>query len=156
MVGRRGAVNLWLPVLVGLVLPLGCSKSLNSLSGSEGQVYDLTFDSVLIVLQGTSVSIKYVATGGGDPAILVVDTANISNVAGSSIDLTQLDSGQVRGVLENVNGADGVTNPLMITFGNVVFDQEPKVGATLSGQFNATISDGYTLNGVFSGKVHAP
>ena len=56
-----------------------------------------------------------------------------------------------------MNGSgDGSTNQLMVTFGSVVFDQVPKVGSTLSGQFNATLADGYTLNGTFAGTVNAP
>jgi hypothetical protein len=147
----------WIFVLSLLILPGGCSHgSAESLTGSESQVYDLSFSSVVIVLQGAVVSIKYVSSTG-DPAILVVNTANITNVAMSSIDLTQLAGGQPRGVLENVNGGgDGVTNQLMITLGDVVFDQVPSIGKTLSGQFNATLSDGYTLNGTFSGTVNAP
>lgn len=140
-----------------LALPVGCSHSpADTLTGSESQVYDLSFNSVVIVLQGTFVSVKYVGSSG-DPAILVVNIANISNVAQSSIDLTQLAAGQPRGVLQNVNGGgDGVTDQLMISLGNAVFDQVPKVGSTLSGQFNATLNDGYTLNGTFSGTVSAP
>jgi hypothetical protein len=145
-------------VLLFLVLT-GCSKAADSLTGSEAQVYSLAYDSVVIELQGTSVSIKYEAALG-DPAILVVDTADIASVAGVSIDLTQLVNGQPRGVLENVaGGGDGVTNQLMIVRGNVIFDQVPKVHKTLSGQFNTTLSDGFILNGTFSGTVitpHAP
>lgn len=145
-----------LGVLSAVVLALGCSGGGNSLTGSESQVYDLSFDSIVIVLQGDVVSIKYVGSNG-DPAILVVNTADIVNVANSTIDLTQLDSGQPRGTLENVNGGgDGVTNELPIERGTVVFDQVPKIGATLSGQFNTTLTDGYTLNGNFSGTVNAP
>jgi hypothetical protein len=143
--------------IVGLLLAIGCSStSANSLTGSESQVYDLTFSSVVIVLQGTDVSIKYEASND-DPAILVVNTAEIVNVANSTIDLTQLVVGQPRGVLENVNGGgDGVTNELTIMRGTVVFDDIPAVGKNLSGQFNATLSDGYTLNGTFSDTVNAP
>jgi hypothetical protein len=87
----------------------------------------------------------------------VVDVANLASVAGVSIDLTQLDSGQPRGVLENVNGGgDGVTDQLMISRGTVVFDQTPKIGANLSGSFNATLVDGYTLDGTFSAPVNGP
>jgi hypothetical protein len=141
-------------------LSVGCSGNSNSLYGSESQVYNLSFNSVVIVLQqdssSDSISIKYIGQSG-DPAILVVDLADIENVAGSSIDLTQLDQGQQRGVLQNVNGAgDGLTNDLTIVRGTVVFDQVPKVKSKLSGEFNATLSDGYTLDGTFSGTVNAP
>ena len=144
--------------LLSLVLPLGCSGGGNSLSGSESQVYDLTFNSVVIVLQGTFVSVEYVGSSG-DPVKLVVNIANIPNPSGSSIDLTQSVAGtsQPRGVLQNVNGGgDGLTNQLQIVRGNVVFDQVPKVKSTLSGQFNTTLSDGYTLDGTFSATVSAP
>jgi hypothetical protein len=143
--------------IVGLLLSIGCSStSANSLTGSESQVYDLTFSSVVISLQGTDVSVKYEANND-DPAILVVNTAEIVDVSNSTIDLTQLVLGQPRGVLENVNGGgDGVTNELMITRGTVVFDDVPKVNQKLSGQFNATLTDGYTLNGTFSDTVTAP
>ncbi len=147
----------WAVLALGLLVSVGCSSSNpNTLSGSESQVYNLTFDKVIIVLQGTSVSVKY-ASDAGDPAILVVDTAEIVNVANSTIDLTQLVLGQPRGVLQNVNGGgDGVTNQLMIMRGTAVFDQVPTVGKTLTGQFNATLTDGFTLNGTFSSTVNAP
>jgi hypothetical protein len=139
-------------------LSLGCTKAAaNSLTGSESQVYDLTFNSVLITLQGTVVSIKYEDGTSTDPAVLIVNTVEIENVANSSIDLTQLvQGGQLRGVLYNVNGSgNGVTNDLMVTRGTVTFDQVPKVDKTLTGEFAATLSDGYTLNGTFSSKVIA-
>jgi hypothetical protein len=140
-----------------LVLLAGCSStSANTLTGSESQVYDLTFSSVVIELQGTSVRVIYQSTNG-EPAILVVDTACLASVAEVTIPLTDECEGQLQGVLQNVNGGgDGVTEQLMITMGNVVFDQTPTVGSNLSGQFNATLADGYTLNGTFSAKVEAP
>ena len=142
--------------ICALIAVCCCGTSSNTLTGSEAQVYDLSFNSVVILLEGTSVSIKYVGDSG-DPAILVVDVANLASVAGVSIDLTQLDSGQPRGVLENVNGGgDGVTDQLMISRGTVVFDQTPKIGANLSGSFNATLVDGYTLDGTFSAPVNGP
>lgn len=143
--------------ILGSVLSVGCSSTAaNTLTGSESQVYDLTFDSVIIVLQGTFVSIKY-ESKSSDPAILVVDTAEIVDVANSSIDLTQLVLGQPRGVLQNVNGSgNGVTNDLMVVRGTVTFDEVPAVGKKLTGDFSATLSNGYTLNGTFSSKVNAP
>jgi hypothetical protein len=146
----------WLFALPCLVLPLACSSGDNSLWGSESQVYDLSFDSVQIVLEGTQVSIQYVSSTG-DAAILTVDTANIADVANSTIDLTQLDLGQPRGVLQNVGGGEnGVSDQLSIERGTVVFDEVPKVGSTLSGQFNTTLTNGYTLDGTFSATVDAP
>jgi hypothetical protein len=143
-----------------LLLPLSCSSGSNSLTGSESQVYDLSFNSVVILLEvtdgETDVSIKYMGSSG-DPAILVVDITNIANVAGSSIDLTQDDSTQERGVLQNVNGdGNGTTTDLTIARGTVTFDQVPKVGSKLSGTFNATLTDGYTLDGDFSATVSGP
>ena len=133
---------------------LSCSDSSNQLYGSASQLYDLSFNSVTIVLQGDSVSIEYIGSQG-DPAILVVDFADILNVADSSIDLTQLDSGQPRGVLQRIGT---VTTDLPIERGTVVFDQVPKVGSNLSGHFAATLADpaGYTLDGNFSATVTAP
>jgi hypothetical protein len=134
----------------------GGKQGANSLTGTESKVYDLSFAKVLIVLQGAIVSVRYVGTSA-DPAILIVDTAKIVDVAHTSIDLTQLFSGQPRGVIQNVNaGGDGVTTQLTLKLGTVVFDQVPKLGATLSGHFNATLTDGDTLNGSFSGTVNAP
>lgn len=139
---------------VVLLSLLGCSDKPNQLYGSASQMYDLSFNSVTIVLQGTSVSVQYVGSQG-DPAILVVDFANIANVSGSAIDLTQLDSGQPRGVLQRV---DAVTTDLPIELGTVEFDQIPKVGSQLSGHFAATLANpaGYTLDGDFSATVTAP
>jgi hypothetical protein len=142
--------------LFTLLVSCGGSQSGNSLAGSESQVYDLSFSSVIITLQGTYVSVKYVGSSGY-PALLVVNTANVEQVANVSIDLTQLVAGQPRGVLQNVNGGGtGVTNQLTIMLGSVVFDRVPSVGATLSGEFSATLTDGYTLDGTFSGKVYPP
>ena len=122
-----------LGVLSAVVLALGCSGGGNSLTGSESQVYDLSFDSIVIVLQG-DVVFHQVRRFERRSAILVVNTADIVNVANSTIDLTQLDSGQPRGTLENVNGGgDGVTNELPIERGTVVFDQVPKIGAPCPG-----------------------
>ncbi len=147
-------VSLAMPLGVALALWTGCSDSSNKLYGSVSQFYDLSFNSVTIVLQGTSVSVQYIGSGQ-DPAVLVVDTANILNVSGSSIDLTQLDSGQPRGVLQRVGV---VTTDLPLQQGTVVFDQVPHVGSTLSGHFAATLAKpaGYTLDGDFSATVIAP
>jgi hypothetical protein len=132
----------------------GCSSNSNQLSGSLGQIYDLSFSSVTIVLQGEHVSIQYVGSSV-DPAVLVVDLTNVVNVAGSSIDLSQLVDGQPRGVLQRVGM---VTTDLPIERGTVTFDQVPQVGQTLSGSFFTTLSnpEGYTLNGNFSATVTAP
>lgn len=131
-----------------------CSSSSNQLSGSLGQIYDLSFSSVTIVLQGEHVSIQYIGSSV-DPAVLVVDLTNIVDVAGSSIDLTQLVNGQPRGVLQRVGT---VTTDLPIERGTVTFDQVPQVGQTLSGNFYTTLSnpEGYTLNGNFSATVTSP
>jgi len=148
-------MNRWLSTLLLLVVPaLACSTSGDSLTGSLSQLYDLSFNSITITMLGSSVSIKYVGSNG-DPAMLVVETANIADVANSSIDLTQLVSGQPRGVIQNVGT---VTTDLPIEIGTVVFDNVPKVGSSLSGHFAATFSNpsGYTLNGDFSGTVYAP
>jgi len=145
----------WRGALVAASLVLtACSSSSNQLSGSLGQIYDLSFNSVTIVLQGKSLSVQYIGSGV-DPAVLVVDLTNIVNVAGSSIDLTQLVNGQPRGVLQRVGT---VTTDLPIERGTVTFDQVPQVGQTLSGDFHATLSnpEGYTLNGGFSSTVTAP
>jgi len=140
-------------IAASLSMP-SCGDSSNQLYGSASQLYDLSFNSVTIVMQGDSVSIEYIGSQG-DPAILVVDFANIVNVANSSIDLTQLDSGQPRGVLQSVGT---VTTDLSIEQGTVVFNEIPKVGSNLSGHFAATLSDpaGYTLDGNFSATVEAP
>jgi len=145
----------WLSTLALVVVPLGCSSGSNSLTGSVSQVYDLSFNSVTIIAEGPNVSIKYVGSNGAYPAVLIVDTANISDVAGHAIDLTQLDSGQPRGVLDNVGA---VTTEFPIEIGSVTFDQTPAVGKTLSGSFAATLSNpsGYTLDGTFSATVSAP
>jgi hypothetical protein len=140
---------------IAACLALGsCSSNGNQLSGSLGQIYDLSFSSVTIVLQGEHVSIQYIGSNV-DPAVLVVDLTNIVNVAGSSIDLTQLVNGQPRGVLQRVGT---VTTDLPIERGTVTFDQVPQVGQTLSGSFYTTLStpEGYTLNGNFSDTVTAP
>ncbi len=144
----------WLCVL-SVVLPLGCSSTPgSSLYGSVSQVYDLDFNSVVIELEMTSVSIKYVGSSG-DPAILVVDTAEIADVANHQIDLTQTVMGQPRGILQNVGT---VTTEFPITLGTVTFNEVPTVGKTLSGNFAATLSNpmGYTLDGTFSATVSAP
>ena len=136
-----------------LALP-SCSSNSNQLSGSLGQIYDLSFNSVTIVLQGEHVSIQYIGSSV-DPAVLVVDLTNIVDVSGSSIDLTQLVNGQPRGVLQRVGT---VTTDLPLSRGTVTFDQVPHVGQSLSGNFYTTLSDpaGYTLNGNFSANVTAP
>ena len=131
-----------------------CSSNSNQLSGSLGDIYDLSFNSVTIVLQGKSVSIQYVGSGV-DPAVLIVDLTNIVNVAGSSIDLTQQVNGQPRGALQRVGTT---TTDLPIKDGTVVFDQVPQVGQNLSGNFHTTLSnpEGYTLNGQFAANVTSP
>ncbi len=142
--------------LLAAVPLLSCSgSSQNSLSGSMTQLYDPSFSNVNIVLQGQSVAIQYVNGTSGDPAVLVVDFAHIANVSGSTIDLTQLDSGQPRGVLQRISG---VTTNYPLERGTVTFDQVPAVGASLSGNFATTLADpaGYTLDGDFSGTVTAP
>jgi len=146
---------MWRAIGVAACLALtGCSSNSNQLSGSLGQIYDLSFNSVTIVLQGEHVSVQYIGSGV-DPAVLAVDLTNIVNVAGSSIDLTQLVDGQPRGVLQRVGT---VSTDLPIERGTVTFDQVPQVGQTLSGSFYSTLSTpaGYTLNGSFSATVSSP
>jgi hypothetical protein len=128
------------------------SGALNSLSGSDSEVYGTSFSSVVITLEGSSVAIKYVGTSGS--TVLVVDTANIANVAGSSIDLTQLDNEQSRGAIEYLGP---FTTDLHIKSGSIVFNQVPTVGSSLSGHFSTTLADPstHTLNGTFSGTVGA-
>jgi hypothetical protein len=143
-------------VLAALALPcLSCSSNANKLYGSMSQIYDLSFNRVNIVLEGSSASIEYVDNSSGDPAVLIVDFANIQNVAGSSIDLTQLDSGQPRGVLQRISN---VTTDFPIERGTVTFDQVPQVGSQLTGTFDITVTlpAGYTLDGNFSATVTAP
>jgi hypothetical protein len=136
---------------------LGCSQggSGNDLSGSLGGLYDLSFTNVHVIMQGSSVAIQYVNGTSAYPAIVVVDVAHIVNVAGSSIDLTQLDSGQPRGVLQSI---DTVTTNFPIQQGSVTFNQVPKLGQAVTGNFAITVSNppGYTLDGDFSGTVTAP
>jgi hypothetical protein len=134
---------------------LSCSGSSNSLSGSLGDLYDLSFTDVNLILQATSISIQYVNGTSGDPCVVIVDFKNIVNVAGSSIDLTQLDSGQPRGVLQMIGT---VTTDFPIERGSITFNQVPKVGSPLSGVFAVTVSSppGYTMDGDFSGTVVAP
>jgi hypothetical protein len=117
-------------------------------------MYSLSFDRVDILVQETSVSIEYVSNTNGYPAQLTVDFANIQDVAGSSIDLTQLDSGQPRGVLQRVGT---VTTDYPIERGSVTFDQVPQVGSKLSGSFVTTLSNpsGFTLDGDFSATAKA-
>lgn len=145
----------WRALVLGACLAVtACSNNSNQLSGSLGDLYDLSFSSVTIVLQGKNVSVQYIGSGV-DPAVLVVDLTNIVNIAGSSIDLTQLVNGQPRGVLQRVGT---VTTALPMQRGTVTFDQVPQVGQTLSGSFHATLSTpaGYTLNGDFSATVTSP
>ncbi len=146
-----------LSFLLSSLALVGCSGDSNKLFGSLSQMYDLGFNSVTILLQGASVSVEYVSTSGmgGDPAVLIVDTANIANVAGSAIDLTQLDNGAPRGVVQRIGT---VTTDFPIERGTVTFDQTPQVGQKLSGNFAATFTNpsGYTLDGDFSATVTAP
>jgi hypothetical protein len=143
--------------LLALVALLGCSQGGggNDLSGSLAGLYDLSFTDVHVIMQGSSVAIQYVNGTSAYPAIVVVDVAHIVNVAGSSIDLTQLDSGQPRGVLQSI---DTVTTNFPIQQGTLTFNQVPQLGQTLSGTFAITVSNppGYTLDGDFSGTVVAP
>jgi hypothetical protein len=134
---------------------LGCSSNGNKLYGSMSTMYSLSFNSVNIILQGTMVQIQYVSNGNGYPAQLIVDFTNIQNVAGSAIDLTQLDGGQPRGVLQRVST---VTTDFPIERGSVTFDQVPQVGQKLSGSFVTTLSNpsGFTLDGDFDDTVTAP
>jgi hypothetical protein len=142
--------------VLSVLLPLGCSSSSSSLYGSVSQVYDLSFNSVQIVLeqQASTVQIKYIGDDG-DPAILSVDIADISDVANTQIDLTQTVMQQPRGVLDNVGTT---TTELPFSIGTVTFDSVPTVGKTLSGTFAATLTapSGYTLDGTFSATVAAP
>ena len=154
MVARGGEMTRWVwPLLVFFPL-LSCSGNSNSLSGCLGDLYDLSFKSVNLILQATSIEIQYVNDTSGDPASSS-DFKNIENVAGSSIDLAQLDNGQPRGVLQMIGT---VTTDFPIQRGSITFNQTPKVGQQLSGVFAVTVSSpvGYTLDGDFSGSVTAP
>jgi len=145
----------WLCALALLLPSLSCSGGANSLDGSLSQMYDVSYDNVSILLQGTAVSIQYLKSDGSG-WVVVADTANIVDVSGSTIDLTQpLVSGQPRGVLEYVGA---VTTDFSLQRGSIVFDQVPKVGTKLTGNFATTTSkpSGYTLDGNFSATVTAP
>jgi hypothetical protein len=140
-------------LVVALALPAtSCSNGGNSLTGSISTVYDLSFNSITIELEGTNVLIEYVGDNGY-PAIVAVNIQDIVNVANSSISLVQEENGQPRGSIRNVSGE---TNQLMIEIGTITFDETPKVGSQLSGNFAATFTSGLTLDGTFSGKVYAP
>jgi hypothetical protein len=137
---------------------LACSDTApNRLFGSMSQMYDLTFDQVNLVAQGSSVSIEYVRTAGampGQPAVLVVDLTGVVNVAGTSIDLTMQNMGQPRGVLQQVATT---TQTFPIQRGTITFDTAPTAGAKVTGSFATTLSTpaGYTLDGDFSATVTA-
>jgi hypothetical protein len=143
---------------------LGCSSGGNKLYGSLSQLYALSFNNVDIVLQSMSatgqtppnqLAIDYISNTSGDPCVLTVDFSNIENVAGSSIDLTQLDDGQPRGVLQRVSS---VTTDFPLLRGTITFDQVPALGQQLSGTFDTTIANpaGYTLDGNFTATVSMP
>jgi hypothetical protein len=130
----------------------------NKLYGSMSEVYDLGFDSVGLVRQDQSISIEYVRGSGaaaGKTAKLVVNLAGIVNVAGTSIDLTEMQGGSPRGTLQRVQS---VTTDYEIQRGTVQFDQAPEPGADVTGHFYTTLVNpaGRTLNGDFSAKVTAP
>lgn len=142
-----------------VLLGVACSSdSGNSLSGSMSQVYDLGFDSVNLVRQGSSISVEYLRASGtsaGKTAKLVVNLANLAKVSGVAIDLTEVIDGSPRGTLQRVQQ---VTTDYPIQRGTIQFDQDPDPGAEVTGHFSTTLSNpsGRTLNGDFSGKVTAP
>lgn len=144
-------------VAIGALLFAGvsCSEDTNKLSGSMSQVYDLGFDRVDLVRQGESISVEYVrgsGAGAGKTAKLVVNLAGLAQVAGVSIDLTEVVGGSPRGTLQRVQS---VTTDYPIQRGTIVFEQAPDPGAEVSGHFNTTLANpaGRTLNGEFSAKV---
>lgn len=147
-------------LVVGVLALLGvaCSSdSDNTLSGSMSQVYDLGFDSVSLVRQGSSISVEYLRGSGpaaGKTAKLVVNLANLAKTSGVAIDLTEIVEGSPRGTLQRVQQ---VTTDYPIQRGTIQFDQDPDPGVEVTGHFSATLSNpaGRTLNGDFSGKVTA-
>jgi len=142
----------WLSTLLLLLPALSCSSSTNSLSGSLSQAYDLSFDNVIIILQGPSVEVQYLKTDGSGWE-LVVNTSQIADVSGSTINLMNpLPNGQATGVLSYIGT---VTTEFTLQRGTIVFDEVPKVGTTLSGNFATTTTNGQTLNGNFSANVSA-
>ena len=141
-----------------LFVALSCSSTAgDTLDGSLSSIYDISFNSVQIIVDGTQVQVTYLGDNGVDPAQLSVQTANLVSVAGVAINLVQPDSGngQLRGTLYYV-GAPATQLP--IQQGTVTFNEVPTVGQTVSGSFAATLSSpsGYTLDGTFSAKATAP
>ena len=144
-----------------LFVALSCSSTAgDTLDGSLSSIYDISFNSVQIIVDGTQVQVTYLGDNGVDPAQLSVQTANLVSVAGVAINLVQPDSGngQLRGTLYYVGAAGSATQPLPIQQGTVTFNEVPTVGQTVSGSFAATLSSpsGYTLDGTFSAKATAP
>ena len=141
-----------------LIVVLSCSATAgDTLDGSLSSIYDLSFNSVGVVVDGTQVQVTYNGDNGVEPAQLSVDTSNLAAVAGVAINLVQVNSGNgiARGNLQYIGG---VATPLPIQLGTVTFNQVPTVGQTCSGSFAATLSSpsGYTLDGTFSAKATAP
>jgi hypothetical protein len=144
--------NLSLFVMLGMAVLLGCSKEDNKLYGSVSAVYSLDFDSVQIVRVGGQVSVEYQRSSGAKAAKLTVTVSDLANLAGNKIDLTEMVGGLPRGTMQRVESS---TTDFPIKTGNVVFDQEPTAGTSLSGSFHTTLSnpDGRTLNGDFHATV---
>ena len=73
----------WRSLAFIALIVVACSSSSNSLTGSVSQEYDLSYNSVVILLQGSSIQVKYVGDDG-DPCLLAVDIGNLQSIAGQT------------------------------------------------------------------------
>jgi hypothetical protein len=136
-----------------LVAP-GCGESGNALWGSIGEVFDLEFDRVDIVMQGGALRIEYVEKGEPDdqwPCRIVVDTAIVTLGKGVRV---QGDSFAAAVTVDRVT-ANGRSFP-DISGGFIEFDRYREedgahVVGTFTVRFVADEEGSRTLSGNFDG-----
>lgn len=134
------------------LLGASCGEEKNRLFGSVSEVYDLGFDRVEIGIVGQALVVEYLRGPTAKVVKLAFNGAGRTITPGQDIDLTEIVDSQPRGTLQRI--VEG-TQDLPLLRGQLVLDQVPAPGQTLSGRFRTMLSSpmGRTLNGDFEGTV---
>jgi len=138
--------SVWVLLLVACAgLGVGCQEDSNGLSGSVGEIYDLSFHRVRARQYDSEFSIEYTREDGQIPVGVIVERNGDESLSEGEIDLEE------RGTIV------GRVGPRRLpAFGSGTLNLDayrPAQGARIEGSFDATLradDSTYTLSGVFS------
>ena len=127
----------------------GCGTS-NDLYGSISESNDLQYDSTLLGVQTTSITISYLRNGGGLVAKLAIDTNGLTLASGATLSGNDFMSHVA--LTRSVTDVNQVFPP--VARGSINFENYSlAAGGSLSGHFAVTFTTGDLLEGDFSGNL---